>query len=33
MAVVTPAMGAARASGIAATFDLRALPPEFYANP
>jgi cytochrome P450 len=30
---VTPAMSAARASEIAAGLDLRALPPDFYANP
>jgi cytochrome P450 len=29
----TPAMGAARAQRIAETFDLRALPADFYANP
>jgi cytochrome P450 len=31
--VVTPPMTAARAQEIAAGFDLRALPPDFYANP
>jgi cytochrome P450 len=31
--VVTPPMSAARAREIAATLDLRALPPDFYANP
>jgi cytochrome P450 len=31
--VVTPAMGAERAAEVAASFDLRALPPDFYANP
>lgn len=30
---MTQAMSAARAQEIAATFDLRALPPDFYANP
>ncbi len=30
---ITPPMSAARAREIAATFDLRALPPDFYANP
>jgi cytochrome P450 len=30
---VTPAMTAERAREIAASFDLRALPPDFYANP
>jgi cytochrome P450 len=30
---VTPAMDPARAREIAASFDLRALPPDFYANP
>ena len=30
---MTPAMPPARAEHIAATFDLRALPPDFYANP
>lgn len=30
---MTSAMSAARAQEIAATFDLRALPPDFYANP
>ena len=30
---MTGAMSAARAQEIAATFDLRALPPDFYANP
>ena len=30
---MTPAMPAARAEQIAATLDLRALPPDFYANP
>lgn len=30
---ITPAMPAARAKEIAAGFDLRALPPDFYANP
>jgi cytochrome P450 len=29
----TPAMSNARAQAIAASFDLRALPPDFYANP
>jgi cytochrome P450 len=32
-AVVTPAMTRERAREIAASFDLRALPPDFYANP
>jgi len=31
--VVTPAMTAQRAGEIAVSFDLRALPPDFYANP
>lgn len=31
--VVTPAMTAQRSGEIAASFDLRALPPDFYANP
>ena len=31
--VVTPAMSAQRAGEIAVSFDLRALPPDFYANP
>jgi cytochrome P450 len=31
--VVTPAMTRERAGEIAASFDLRALPPDFYANP
>jgi hypothetical protein len=31
--VITPAMTAERAAQIASTFDLRALPPDFYANP
>jgi cytochrome P450 len=31
--VVTPAMTRQRAEGIAGSFDLRALPPDFYANP
>jgi cytochrome P450 len=31
--VITPAMLPERAAGIAATLDLRALPPDFYANP
>lgn len=31
--VATPAMSATRAAAIAASFDLRALPPDFYANP
>lgn len=31
--VITPPMTAQRAAEIAASFDLRALPPEFYANP
>lgn len=31
--VITPPMSAARAREIAAGFDLRALPPDFYANP
>ena len=30
---MTPVMSAARAEQIAATLDLRALPPDFYANP
>jgi cytochrome P450 len=30
---ITPAMAAARAMEIAANFDLRALPADFYANP
>ena len=30
---MTQAMSAARAQQVAATFDLRALPPDFYANP
>ncbi|MEP6771851.1 MAG: cytochrome P450, partial [Polaromonas sp.] len=30
---VTPAMTRQRAQDIAASFDLRALPPDFYANP
>ena len=33
MQAVTPTMTAQRAREIAATFDLRALPPDFYANP
>ena len=31
--VATPPMSAARAQAVADTFDLRALPPDFYANP
>lgn len=31
--VTTPHLSAARAQEIADTFDLRALPPDFYANP
>jgi cytochrome P450 len=31
--VITPAMSPARAREIAASFDLRSLPPDFYANP
>ena len=31
--VVTPAMTRQRAEEIAASFDLRALPADFYANP
>src|SRR5215208_7096080 len=30
---ITPSMAPQRARDIAATFDLRALPPDFYANP
>jgi cytochrome P450 len=33
IASITPAMSAARAREIAASFDLRALPADFYANP
>ena len=31
--VITPTMTPARAEEIASGFDLRALPPDFYANP
>ncbi|MDI1340655.1 cytochrome P450 [Polaromonas sp.] len=33
MTLITPPMSPARARDIAASFDLRALPPDFYANP
>ncbi|RYY70699.1 MAG: cytochrome P450, partial [Comamonadaceae bacterium] len=32
-AAITPAMAPERALEIARAFDLRALPPDFYANP
>ena len=31
--LITPPMGAERAMAIASAFDLRALPPDFFANP